>query len=349
MQNSLGFLFAQKNTILLRFVHFFKKCGKIGGFQWERPARSRYGVPYIDRFWCTCSSTSVCASLSCRSQKRLCSKSTQKPAKIQFCRVLHAFRENVAKSADFDGIVPADLGVMSHMPVNFGVSVQPIYLRHHRHVARRSAFATNPGKDAAKTRFCRVLHIFSRKRGKIGGFRLECPDWVQCCILYSNEFGRIFLISPPAHHRHVIRRNTYAANPGKKRCKKHSFAAFCAISHECGKIDGFRWNHAGQFPGVASYYEFCFFPSLSACTSPPYRSQKYLCRKFVRNSPILQQNVSFLRHNRAICPAIIARRRPGRTMKRVAKIVQSGKSARSRHLTNRHVRLSQQFLRAANA
>ena len=78
------FFLRKKNTILLRFVHFFKKCGKIGGFQWERPARSRYGVPYIDRFWCTCSSTSVCASLSCRSQKRLCSKSTQNPQKYNF-------------------------------------------------------------------------------------------------------------------------------------------------------------------------------------------------------------------------------------------------------------------------
>lgn len=211
--------------------------------------------------------------------------------KTRFCCVLCIFSRNAAKSVDFNGSVPADLGVMSHMPVNFGVSVQSIYLRHHRHVARRSAFATNPGKDAAKTRFCRVLHIFSRKRGKIGGFRLECPDWVQCCILYSNEFGRIFLISPPAHYRHVIRKNTYAANPGKKHCKKHGFAAFCAISRKCGKIDGFRWNHAGQFPGVASYYEFCFFPvyppaphrrtarrntyAANSCKTRPFRNKTY--------------------------------------------------------------------------
>ena len=268
--------------------------------------------------------------------------------KTRFCCVLCIFSRNAAKSVDFNGSVPRDLGMEFRILTDFSVPVHPPPSAHHCRAARRNAYAANPRKTRKNT-ILPGFARFSRKRGKIGGFRLECPDWVQCCILYSNEFGRIFLISPPAHHRHVIRRNTYAANPGKKRCKKHGFAAFCAISHECGKIDGFRWTHAGQFPGVASYYEFWFFPSLSACTSPPYRSQKYLCRKFVRNSPISQQNVSFLRHNRAICPAIIARRRPGRTMKRVAKIVQSGKSARSRHLTNRHVRLSQQFLRAANA
>ena len=75
------FFLRKKTRFCCVLCVFFKKCGKIGGFQWVRPGRPRCDVPYTGKFRRIRPIYLSTASPPCRSQKRFCHKSGQRRRK----------------------------------------------------------------------------------------------------------------------------------------------------------------------------------------------------------------------------------------------------------------------------
>ena len=144
--------------------------------------------------------------------------------KPRFCCVLCIFSRNAAKSVDFNGSVPRDLGMEFRILTDFSVPVHPPPSAHHCRAARRNAYAANPRKTRKNT-ILPGFARFSRKRGKIGGFRWERPGRPRCDVPYAGKFRRIRPIylstaSPPCRsqkrfcHKSGQRRRKNTILPG---------------------------------------------------------------------------------------------------------------------------------------